>query len=99
MININEQYRILVSEILNSGKHKNDRTGVGTLSKFGYTIRHDMALGFPLLYTKKVSFKAAKVELMWILQGRTDLKYLEDNGVKYWRADYERSGRTDETSC
>ena len=97
MININEQYRILVSEILNSGKHKNDRTGVGTLSKFGYTIRHDMALGFPLLYTKKVSFKAAKVELMWILQGRTDLKYLEDNGVKYWRADYERSGRTDET--
>jgi len=51
MININEQYRILVSEILNSGKHKNDRTGVGTLSKFGYTIRHDMALGFPLLYT------------------------------------------------
>ena len=87
----------LVSEILNSGKHKNDRTGVGTLSKFGYTIKHDMALGFPLLYTKKVSFKAAKVELMWILQGRTDLKYLEDNGVRYWRPDYERSGRTDGT--
>ncbi len=52
-----------------------------------------MALGFPLLNIKKVSFKAAKVELMWILQGRTDLKYLENNGVKYWRADYERSGR------
>ena len=97
MRNINAEYRILVSEILNNGKPKNDRTGVGTLSKFGYTIEHNMSLGFPLLNIKKVSFKAAKVELMWILQGRTDLKYLEDNGVKYWRADYERSGRTDET--
>ena len=97
MRNINAEYRILVSEILNNGKPKNDRTGVGTLSKFGYTIEHNMSLGFPLLNIKKVSFKAAKVELMWILQGRTDLKYLEDNGVKYWRPDYERSGRTDET--
>ena len=97
MRNINAEYRILVSEILNNGKPKNDRTGVGTLSKFGYTIEHNMSLGFPLLNIKKVSFKAAKVELMWILQGRTDLKYLEDNGVRYWRPDYERSGRTDGT--
>ena len=79
MRNINEEYRILTSEILNSGVPKDDRTGVGTLSKFGYTLVHDMELGFPLLHIKKVSFKAAKVELMWILQGRTDLKYLEDN--------------------
>ena len=64
MININEQYRILVSEILNSGKHKDDRTGVGTLSKFGYTIRHDMRLGFPLLYTKKVSFKKSSQRIL-----------------------------------
>jgi thymidylate synthase len=56
-----------------------------------------MADGFPLLTGKKVSFNAARTELLWILQGRTDLKYLEDNGVKYWRPDYERSGRTDET--
>jgi thymidylate synthase len=56
-----------------------------------------MSMGFPLLTGKRVSFKAAKTELLWILQGRTDLKYLEDNGVKYWRPDYERSGRTDET--
>jgi thymidylate synthase len=97
MRNINEEYRILTSEILNSGVPKDDRTGVGTLSKFGYTLVHDMELGFPLLHIKKVSFKAAKVELMWILQGRTDLKYLEDNGVGYWRPDYERSGRTDGT--
>jgi len=47
--------------------------------------------------SKKISFNAARTELLWILQGRTDLKYLEDNGVKYWRPDYERSGRTDET--
>jgi thymidylate synthase len=56
-----------------------------------------MSLGFPILTGKKISFNAAKTELLWILQGRTDLKYLEDNGVKYWRPDYERSGRTDET--
>jgi thymidylate synthase len=56
-----------------------------------------MSMGFPLLTGKRVSFKAARTELLWILQGRTDLKYLEDNGVKYWRPDYERSGRTDET--
>lgn len=97
MININEEYRALVARILQTGKEKGDRTGVGTLSKFGHTIIHHMDLGFPLLNIKKVSFDAAKTELLWILQGRTDLKYLEDNGVKYWRADYERSGRTDET--
>jgi len=97
MININEEYRALVARILQTGKEKEDRTGVGTLSKFGHTIIHHMDLGFPLLSIKKVSFDAAKTELLWILQGRTDLKYLEDNGVKYWRADYERSGRTDET--
>jgi len=97
MININEEYRTLVAEILQSGIEKKDRTGVGTLSKFGCTIMHHMEEGFPLLHIKKTSFDAAKTELLWILQGRTDLKYLEDNGVNYWRADYERSGRTDET--
>ena len=76
---------------------KDDRTGTGTRSVFGRTIRHDMSLGFPILTSKKISFNAARTELLWILQGRTDLKYLEDNGVKYWRPDYERSGRTDET--
>jgi thymidylate synthase len=83
--------------ILFEGLDKADRTGTGTTSIFGATIRHDMSMGFPMLTRKRVSFKAAKTELLWILQGRTDLKYLEDNGVKYWRPDYERSGRTDET--
>jgi thymidylate synthase len=97
MTNIEDEYRALMAGILYSGKHKEDRTGTGTRSVFGRTISHDMALGFPLLTGKKISFNAARTELLWILQGRTDLKYLEDNGVKYWRPDYERSGRTDET--
>ena len=97
MTNIENEYKRLISEILYRGLDKEDRTGTGTKSVFGRTIRHDMSLGFPILTGKKISFNAARTELLWILQGRTDLKYLEDNGVKYWRPDYERSGRTDET--
>tara|TARA_B110000261_G_scaffold13555_1_gene13700 strand:+ start:1481 stop:2311 length:831 start_codon:yes stop_codon:yes gene_type:complete len=97
MTNIENEYKKLMETILYRGLDKADRTGTGTKSIFGATIRHDMSMGFPLLTGKRVSFKAAKTELLWILQGRTDLKYLEDNGVKYWRPDYERSGRTDET--
>lgn len=97
MTNIEEEYKELMSEILYKGSDKDDRTGTGTKSVFGKTIKHDMALGFPILTSKQISFNAARTELLWILQGRTDLKYLEDNGVKYWRPDYERSGRTDET--
>ena len=97
MINIEEEYKELMSEILYKGYDKDDRTGTGTKSVFGRTIRHNMDLGFPMLTSKKISFNAVRTEMLWILQGRTDLKYLEDNGVKYWRPDYERSGRTDET--
>ena len=97
MKNIEIEYKQLIKDILDTGRNKEDRTGTGTISLFGKTIEHDMCLGFPIITCKKVSFKAARTELLWILQGRTDLKYLEDNGVKYWRPDYERSGRTDET--
>ena len=97
MTNIENEYKKLMETILYKGLDKADRTGTGTKSIFGSTIRHDMSMGFPLLTGKRVSFKAARTELLWILQGRTDLKYLEDNGVKYWRPDYERSIRTDET--
>ncbi len=97
MTNIENEYRGLMAGILHGGLDKADRTGTGTKSVFGRTIKHDMQLGFPILTSKKISFNAARTELLWILQGRTDLKYLEDNGVKYWRPDYERSGRTDET--
>jgi thymidylate synthase len=97
MKNIEDEYRSLMTGILYNGIDKPDRTGTGTRSVFGKSIEHDMALGFPIITGKKVSFNAARTELLWILNGRTDLKYLEDNGVKYWRPDYERSGRTDET--
>ena len=94
---IQNEYKSLLEEVLLNGPSKSDRTGTGTKSVFGRSIVHDMEAGFPLLTSKKVSFNAARTELLWILQGKTDLKYLEDNGVKYWRPDYERSGRTDET--
>ncbi len=97
MTNIQDEYRALLSAILHGGKAKADRTGTGTRSVFGRSIEHDMSLGFPILNAKRISFNAARTELLWILNGRTDLKYLEDNGVKYWRPDYERSNRTDET--
>ena len=91
------EYKKLLTDILSNGAEKPDRTGTGTKALFGKTIKHDMALGFPALTSKKVFFNLARTELLWILNGRTDLKYLEDNGVKYWRPDYNRSGRIDET--
>ena len=97
MNNVQEQYRGLLSSLVHGGKPKEDRTGVGTRSVFGRILRHDMSTGFPLLTTKKIFFKHAVTELLWILQGRSDIGYLNDNGLTYWNADYERSGRTDGT--
>ena len=77
MKNIETQYRSLIKELLDA-PFKSDRTGTGTYSLFGKTLEHDMSAGFPLLLSKRVSFKAAKFELLWILQGRTDMKYLKD---------------------
>jgi len=97
MNNVQEQYRGLLSSLVHGGKQKNDRTGVGTRSVFGRILRHDMSAGFPLLTTKKIYFNHAVTEILWILQGRSDIGYLNDNGLTYWNADYERSGKTDGT--
>lgn len=97
MNNVQEQYRGLLSSLVYGGKPKEDRTGVGTRSVFGRILRHNMSAGFPLLTTKKIYFEHAITELLWILQGRSDIGYLNDNGLTYWNADYERSGRTDGT--
>lgn len=97
MINIENEYIGLLSGVYHGGKPKDDRTGVGTRSVFGRMIRHDMRLGFPILTTKKIYFEKALTEILWILQGRTDLAYLHDHNVKYWDHDYKRSGRTDGT--
>jgi len=97
MRNIETEYTSLLSGVLYGGKSKDDRTGTGTKAVFGRMIYHDMELGFPLLTKKKIYFNHAKIELLWIVSGRTDLAYLIDNGVNYWTKDYDRSNRTDKT--
>jgi len=94
MTNIESEYRALMANLLHAPVKK-DRTGVGTKSQFGRQIEHDMSLGFPILLGKKIYFNHAITELLWILNGRTDLSYLHENGVHYWDDDYERSGRKD----
>jgi thymidylate synthase len=97
MINIEDEYKGLLSSVLHEGAPKDDRTGTGTRAVFGRILKHDMPLGFPLLTTKKVYFKHAVTELLWMLQGRTDMDYLHSHGLNYWDDDYKRSGRSDNT--
>ena len=94
MINIEEQYIGLLSGVFHGGLHREARN-CDTSSVFGRQIRHDMSLGFPLLNTKRIWFNGIVTELLWMLQGRTDIQYLRDGGIKYWDLNYEQSGRTD----
>ena len=87
MSNIEQQYLDLVKDILENGYTKGDRTGTGTKSVFGRTIRHRMSDGYPLLTTKKVAFKTMVTELLWFLRGDTNIKYLVDNGCYIWVGD------------
>lgn len=77
-------YHDLLTHILEFGHRKEDRTGTGTLSVFGYQMRFPLSAGFPLLTTKKVHFKSVVHELLWFLKGDTNIKYLKDNGVSIW---------------
>lgn len=79
-----KQYQDLLKHILKNGVKKKDRTGVGTLSVFGYNMRFDLSKGFPLLTTKKVPFRLIVHELLWFLKGDTNIKYLVDNDVHIW---------------
>ena len=87
MNKLDKQYTDLLQTILEHGVDKKDRTGTGTKSIFGYTIRHNMKDGFPLLTTKKMPFKTIVTELLWFLQGNTNIKYLVDNNCHIWDGD------------
>jgi len=87
MNNIDKKYQELLQDILGNGIKKKDRTGTGTISVFGRQIRHKMNEGFPLLTTKKMPFKTITTELLWFLQGNTNIKYLVDNNCHIWDGD------------
>ncbi len=78
------QYLDLMRHVRDHGTRKEDRTGTGTMSVFGYQMRFDLAAGFPLVTTKKLHLRSIIHELLWFLQGDTNIKYLHDNGVKIW---------------
>ena len=96
---IDTEYQDLLCYILGNGVEKKDRTGTGTLSIFGWQIRHNMKDGFPLLTTKKMHWKSIVTELLWFLRGDTNIKYLVDNGCHIWDGDaykaYEKAYEKD----
>ena len=87
MNTLDKQYQELLQTILDYGVEKKDRTGTGTKSIFGYTIRHNMSEGFPVLTTKKMAWKTMVTELLWFLRGDTNIKFLVDNNCHIWDGD------------
>jgi len=87
-----KQYLSLMREVREHGTHKADRTGTGTLSKFGHQMRFDLGAGFPLVTTKKLHTRSIIHELLWFLSGDSNVRYLQDNGVSIWNAWADEAG-------
>ena len=87
-----KQYIDLVKTVLETGTQKGDRTGTGTLSVFGYQMRFDLSVGFPMITTKKLHLKSIVHELLWFLKGDTNIAYLNENGVKIWNEWADENG-------